>query len=106
MVSSFFCAFGEACLAGEPRSRPKLIVGKVPCRNCASRTPGHCMGQEPQTQLIDWARGRTKMMNHNPMMDGGGMAMMIGMGLVWLLTIIALVLAIAALIKYLRSGAR
>jgi len=31
---------------------------------------------------------------------GGGM---IGMGLFWLLTIVALLLAIAALIKYLRS---
>lgn len=40
-----------------------------------------------------------------PMMmgDGGGM-MMIGMGLVWLLTIVVLLLAIAALVKYLRSG--
>lgn len=37
-----------------------------------------------------------------PMMGGGGM-MMIGMGLVWLLIIIALLLPIAALIKYLRS---
>lgn len=40
-----------------------------------------------------------------PMMmgDGGGM-MMIGMGLVGLLTVIVLVLAIAALVKYLRSS--
>ena len=38
-----------------------------------------------------------------PMMEGGGM-MMIGMGLVWLLTIVTLLLAIAALVKYLRSG--
>ncbi len=33
---------------------------------------------------------------------GGGM-MMIGMGLVWLLVIVTLLLAIAALIKYLRK---
>lgn len=37
------------------------------------------------------------------MMEDGGMTM-IGMGLVWLLTIVALLLAIAALVKYLRSG--
>jgi len=35
-------------------------------------------------------------------MMGGGM-MMIGMGLVWLLVIVTLLLAIAALIKYLRK---
>ena len=40
-----------------------------------------------------------------PMMmgHGGGWMMMIGMGLVWLLIVIALLLAIAALVKYLRS---
>jgi tellurite resistance protein TehA-like permease len=37
------------------------------------------------------------------MMEGGG-AMMWGMGLFWLLVIIVLLLAGAALIKYLRSG--
>jgi hypothetical protein len=36
------------------------------------------------------------------MMDGG-MWMMAGMGLVWILVVVALVLGIAALIKYLRS---
>lgn len=35
-------------------------------------------------------------------MGGGGM-MMLGMGLIWLLIIVALLLGIAALIKYLRS---
>ena len=40
-----------------------------------------------------------------PMMGGaGGTWMMLTMGLVWLLTIVILVLGIAALIKYLRSG--
>lgn len=34
---------------------------------------------------------------------GGGM-MMIGLALVWLLIVAALLLAIAALVKYLRSG--
>jgi hypothetical protein len=38
----------------------------------------------------------------NGMMEGGG-AMMWGMGLLWLLVIVLLVLGIAALIKYLRS---
>ena len=39
------------------------------------------------------------------MMDGWGEPwMMIGAGLVWLLIIAVLLLAIAALIKYLRSG--
>ena len=38
------------------------------------------------------------------MMTGGGRWMMVGMGIVWLLTILVLVLGIAALIKYLRSG--
>jgi Na+-transporting methylmalonyl-CoA/oxaloacetate decarboxylase gamma subunit len=33
----------------------------------------------------------------------GGSLMMIGMGIVWLLTIAVLVLGIAALVKYLRS---
>jgi hypothetical protein len=37
------------------------------------------------------------------MMDGMGGMMMWGAGLVWLLTIVVLVLAAAALIKYLRS---
>jgi hypothetical protein len=41
------------------------------------------------------------------MMSGaGGTAMMIGMGLVWLLIIALLLLGIAALVKYLRSGPR
>ena len=44
-------------------------------------------------------------MNCTQMMGGGGM-MMIGMGLVWLLTVVALLLAIAALVKYLRSGTK
>ncbi len=37
------------------------------------------------------------------MMDGMGGMMMWGAGLVWLLLVIVLVLAAAALIKYLRS---
>lgn len=40
------------------------------------------------------------------MMDGpmmGAMWMMAGMGLIWLLVVVVLVLGIAALIKYLRS---
>ncbi len=36
------------------------------------------------------------------MMEGSGM-MMIGIGLFWLLTIVALLLSIAALVKHLRS---
>lgn len=39
-----------------------------------------------------------------PMMVGGGGIVMIGVGLVWVLVIITLLLVIAALIKYLRSG--
>lgn len=52
------------------------------------------------------------MMNGNamhgcPMMMGGaGTAMMIGMWIVWLLTIAILVLGILALLKYLRSPPR
>ncbi len=38
------------------------------------------------------------------MMEGHGMAMMMGMGVVWLLTVVVLILGIEALIKYLRSG--
>jgi len=38
-----------------------------------------------------------------PMM-GGGWGMMMGMDLIWLLIIVALLLSIAALLKYLRSG--
>ena len=34
----------------------------------------------------------------------GGTAMMIGMALIWLLIVALLVLGIAALLKYLRSG--
>jgi type IV secretory pathway VirB2 component (pilin) len=37
------------------------------------------------------------------MMDAMGGMMMWGMGLLWLLTIVVLVLAAAALVKYLRS---
>jgi len=36
----------------------------------------------------------------------GGPAMMIAMGLVWLLIVGVLILASAALVKYLRSGPR
>ena len=44
-------------------------------------------------------------MDEGQMMDGGGgMAMMMGMGLIWFLIAALLVLGIAALIKYLRSG--
>jgi hypothetical protein len=48
----------------------------------------------------------TAMMNCPcPMMGGaGGRLMMIGMGIIWLLVVVALLLGIAALIKYLRSG--
>jgi len=38
------------------------------------------------------------------MMDGMTSGMMWGIGLVWLLVIIVLILAAAALVKYLRSG--
>lgn len=38
------------------------------------------------------------------MMRGGSGLMMIGMGLVWLLIVLVLILAAAALVKYLRSG--
>ena len=37
------------------------------------------------------------------MIDGMTSGMMLGMGLVWLLVIIVLILAAAALVKYLRS---
>jgi hypothetical protein len=37
-------------------------------------------------------------------MDGGMGWMMMGMGLLWILAIVVLVLAAAALVKYLRSG--
>jgi len=40
------------------------------------------------------------------MMDSVTSGMMWGMGLVWLLAVIVLVLAAAALIKYLRNGGR
>lgn len=46
------------------------------------------------------------MMQNCPTMAGGGGLMMIGMGAIWLLTVIVLVLGIAALVKYLRSGIR
>ena len=39
-----------------------------------------------------------------PMMGDGGGLMMITMGVVWILVVSVLVLAIAALVKYLRSG--
>ena len=35
-----------------------------------------------------------------------GTAMMVAMGLVWLLIVGVLILALAALVKYLRSGSR
>ncbi|EKU72697.1 hypothetical protein HMPREF9718_04864 [Sphingobium yanoikuyae ATCC 51230] len=38
------------------------------------------------------------------MMDCGGAAMMIGMGVVWLLVVAVLILGLAALVKYLRAG--
>ena len=50
------------------------------------------------------------MMQGNAMMDGcpmigaGGTFMMITMGVIWILIVAALLLSIAALIKYLRSG--
>jgi hypothetical protein len=44
------------------------------------------------------------MMHGCPMMSGsGGIAMMIAMGLIWILIVAALLLSIAALVKYLRS---
>jgi len=46
-------------------------------------------------------------MNCMEMMAGrGGGLMMIGMGLIWVLILAVLLLAAAALIKYLRSGPR
>ncbi len=38
------------------------------------------------------------------MMESSGPMMMIAMGAVWFLIVIALLLGVAALIKYLRSG--
>lgn len=44
-------------------------------------------------------------MNCDHMTSGaGGTAMMIGMGVIWLLVVLLLVLGAAALVKYLRSG--
>lgn len=43
------------------------------------------------------------MMQHCPMMNGG-VVMMLAMGLIWLLVFVLLLLSIAALVKYLRSG--
>lgn len=40
------------------------------------------------------------------MMDGMGGMMMWGMGLLWLLVIVLLILGIAALVKYLFGGSR
>lgn len=46
-------------------------------------------------------------MHDCPMMSGpGGTVMMIVMGAVWILVLVALILSIAALVKYLRSGPR
>lgn len=45
------------------------------------------------------------MMMSCPMMSGaGGTMMMITMGVIWILVVAALLLAIAALVKYLRAG--
>ena len=38
------------------------------------------------------------------MMDGMTPAMMVAMGLIWVLVVVVLVLSAAALVKYLRSG--
>ena len=46
------------------------------------------------------------MMQNCPMGGPGGTWMMIGAGFVWLLVVAALLLSIAALVKYLRSGTR
>ena len=40
----------------------------------------------------------------NMMSGPGGTMMMVGMGLLWLLIVAVLLLAAAALVKYLRSG--
>ncbi|XSC47076.1 hypothetical protein ACF1BQ_016710 [Bradyrhizobium sp. RDT10] len=40
------------------------------------------------------------------MMDNMMPGMMLGMGFVWLLVVIVLILAAAALIKYLRTGSK
>ena len=40
------------------------------------------------------------------MMNGMTSGMMWGMGLVWLLVILVLILAVAASVKYLRSGSK
>ena len=40
------------------------------------------------------------------MMDGMMPGLMWAMGLVWLLVIVVLILAVAALVKYLRSGSK
>lgn len=46
-------------------------------------------------------------MNGDHMMSGGGgTLMMIGMAIIWILIVALLVLGVAALVKYLRSGPR
>jgi hypothetical protein len=54
----------------------------------------------PTNALRKWAK-HTEALPMDQMMSG---RMMWGLGLLWLLTVIVLVLAIAALIKYLFSG--
>jgi hypothetical protein len=38
------------------------------------------------------------------MMDGMMPGMMLAMGVIWLLVVVVLILSVAALVKYLRSG--
>lgn len=48
--------------------------------------------------------GRVVSREHRTMMNGGMGAMMAGMGLVWLLVIVVLVLGVVALVKYVMKG--
>jgi uncharacterized membrane protein len=62
------------------------------------------------TQVNAMMQGNTMMQGYAtghacPMMGAaGGTFMMLTMGIVWLLTVVVLLLGIAALVKYLRSG--
>jgi tetrahydromethanopterin S-methyltransferase subunit B len=55
----------------------------------------------PENQMM---QGYPAMHGCPMMMGGAGTAMMIGMWIIWLLTLVLLLLGIAALVKYLRSG--
>src|SRR3546814_8886131 len=99
-----------ALISGAPRfllssrfKRRQRIGIESPANGTRLVIAAGCLTAHNRTQA---QRRETMPANCMEMMSGGGGLMMIGMGLIWIVVIVVLVLEAGALVKYLRSVPR